>query len=281
VARRGNAATAVGTLAGGVLAAVVGDPTRAHPVPGLGCLATLFERRTWGSTSAAGAVHVATLITPVAVMAAMGDRALRRRPVSPRLFGATLTWTVLGAARLRRHAVDVERAVGSGDLPTARRRLAALCGRDASALDAVGRRRALIESVAANTSDAAVAPLVWGAPAGLAGYRALPARITAVLAAALAPSVGGSPAWVVPVWRRDSRSHPSPNAGVCEAAFAGVLDLRLGGPLRYGYGPSVRPRLGSRQGPAAGDVGPVIALPRRIVASAAGLASAATWRWAR
>ena len=115
----------------------------------------------------------------------------------------------------------------AGDLAAARRRLPALCGRDPDQLDAAGLARAAVESVAENTSDAVVAPLLWGAVfglPGLLGYRAvntldamighhspryerfgwaaarlddaanlIPARVTGLLAAALAPAVGGRP----------------------------------------------------------------------------------------
>ncbi|HEY8338661.1 MAG TPA: cobalamin biosynthesis protein [Egibacteraceae bacterium] len=62
----------------------------------------------------------------------------------------------------------------------------------------------------------------------------LPARVCAALAAAAAPVVGGSPAAALAVWRRDGARHPSPNAGRCEAAFAGALGVRLGGVNDYG-----------------------------------------------
>ena len=123
--------------------------------------------------------------------------------------------------------------------------------------------RATVESVAENTSDAVVAPLLWGAVAGvpgLLGYRAVntldamvghlsaryarfgwasaraddvanavPARVAALLAAAAAPVVGGEPRGALSAWRRDAHRHPSPNAGPVEAAFAGALGRRLGG----------------------------------------------------
>lgn len=58
----------------------------------------------------------------------------------------------------------------------------------------------------------------------------LPARITALATALAAPFLGGSAVASLRVCLRDGRSHPSPNAGVAEAAFAGALGVRLGGP---------------------------------------------------
>lgn len=164
------------------------------------------------------------------------------------------------------------------DLPGARQRLTHLVGRDTSVLDEAEVSRAVVESVAENTSDAVVAPLVWGAllgVPGLVGYRAantldamvghrgerygrfgwasarfddllnLPgARLSGVLAAALAPTVGGRPSAALHAWRRDARRHPSPNAGVVEAAFAGALGVRLGGRNHYAHGTEDRMVLG-------------------------------------
>jgi adenosylcobinamide-phosphate synthase len=301
-------------LAGALLAgvgvdALLADPRRGHPVAGFGRFATWLERRCWRPARLAGAVHLACSVLPVTLAAGRLDRALTTRPFARAGFRAALTWTVLGAAGLRRAALAVESAVAAGDLDGARRLLPALCGRDAAGLSAAALRRAVVESVAENTSDAAVAPLVWGVlagPAGLAGYRALntldamvghhslryerfgwaaarlddlvnvvPARLTGLLTAALAGSVGGSPRASVRAWRRDAGGHPSPNAGVCEAAFAGALGLRLGGPTGYSYGLSQRPWLGSGGSPDGADLVRAVVLSRRVVTAAALLCAAA------
>src|SRR5262249_572014 len=154
-------------------------------------------------------------------------------------------------------------ALAAGDLEEARTRLPHLCGRDPASLDLAGVARASLESIAENTSDAVVAPLIWGALAGAPGllaYRAintldamagdrspryqrlggaaarlddlanlLPSRVTAGLTTVCAPLVGGSARGAWQVWRDDAATHPSPNAGQVEAAFAGALRVRLGG----------------------------------------------------
>ena len=163
----------------------------------------------------------------------------------------------LVAGRARRRA---GRELRRGRPGAARARLPSLCGRDPAPLDAAGMARAGTESMAENTSDAVVAPLLWGAVAGvpgLLGYRAVntldamvgyrspryrrfgwaaarlddlanlvPARVAALLFAGLAPAVGGSPAAALAAWRRDAAAHPSPNAGPVEAAVAGALGRR-------------------------------------------------------
>jgi adenosylcobinamide-phosphate synthase len=154
-------------------------------------------------------------------------------------------------------------ALERGDVEAARERLPHLCGRDPSALDAQQLARAVVESVAENTADAVVNALTWGALAGTPGllaFRAVNtldamvghrsprlirfgwasarlddvagwpgARLTALLTVAASEDRGR--AWRV--WRRDAGSHPSPNAGHAEAAFAGALGVRLGGTLQY------------------------------------------------
>jgi adenosylcobinamide-phosphate synthase len=223
-----------------------------------------------------------------------------------------------GGAGARGGATGADRggagAAAGPDLAAARARLPRLCGRDPATLDATGLARATIESVAENTSDAVVAPLLWGAvagPAGLVAYRAVntldamvghrsdrhrqfgwaaarlddlanlaPARLTAALATALAPAVGGRPAAAWRAWRRDAPAHPSPNAGPCEAAFAGALGVRLGGPTVYPYGASARPWLGGAgREPGPADIDRAVALSRLVTWSATALC--AGWALAR
>ncbi len=204
------------------------------------------------------------------------------------LVTAALTWVVLGGTSLRRAGRGIGAALADEDLTGARERLPTLCGRDPALLDGTGIARGAVESIAENTCDAVVAPLCWGALGGLPGlaaYRAvntldamighhsaryerfgwaaarlddlanlLPARLCALAACACAPLVGGSAVDAWWVLRRDGRSHPSPNAGMVEAAFAGALGLRLGGELRYPYRTEHRPELGFGRPPGGADV---------------------------
>jgi adenosylcobinamide-phosphate synthase len=169
-------------------------------------------------------------------------------------------------------------------------------------LDAAGLARAALESVAENTSDAAVAPLFWGAVGGVPGlltYRGintldamighrspryarfgwaaaklddvmnyLPARMTGLLVAACAPIVGGSPSASLATWRRDAARHPSPNAGVVEAGFAGALDVGLGGPTQYAHGLELRPALGDGRSPGVDGLKRSVVLSRAVIALA-------------
>ncbi len=191
--------------------------------------------------------------------------------------------------------------LGRDDLEGARRLLPSLCGRDPATLDASGLTRATVESVAENTSDAQVAPLLWaaaGGPSAVLAYRAintldamighrsprydrfgwaaarlddaanyLAARLTAALTVMCAPVVGGSPLRAVAAWRRDAGRHPSPNAGVVEATFAGALGVRLGGPTQYHYELQIRPALGDGLSPTVSDIRRAVRLSRAVQAA--------------
>jgi adenosylcobinamide-phosphate synthase len=100
------------------------------------------------------------------------------------------------------------------------------------------------------------------------------ARATALLVAVCAPVVGGSPAGAVRAWRRDGARHPSPNAGVVEAAFAGALGVRLGGPTQYAHELEIRPTLGDGPPPQVSDLARAVRLSRAVQLAAAAFAVA-------
>jgi adenosylcobinamide-phosphate synthase len=300
-------ARAAGLLLGTVADAVFGDLRRGHPVAGFGAVATRLERRCYADRRAAGLGYVAALMGGAVALGAVAER-VARRPVARALLTAAATWVVLGGASLAREGAALAGELDRRDLTAARARLPGLCGRDPSALDASGLARAGTESMAENTSDAVVAPLLWGAVAGvpgLLGYRAVntldamvghrsprylrfgwaaarcddaanlvPARVAAVLAAACAPAVGGSPCSALRTWRRDAAAHPSPNAGPVEAAAAGALGVSLGGRTVYPHGVEERPRLGDGPPPGPADLRRAARLSRLVGAAAAVLAAA-------
>ena len=77
-------------------------------------------------------------------------------------------------------------------------------------------------------------------------------------------------------WRRDAARHPSPNAGVVEAAFAGALGVRLGGPTQYAHELEIRPTLGDGRAPEVADLARAVRLSRAVQAAAAVVAVAAS-----
>jgi adenosylcobinamide-phosphate synthase len=293
-------------LSGWAADQVLGDPRRWHPVAGFGRLALALERPLYAPSRARGALYAGALVALAALGAEAAARVLPRRLVL-----AACTWAALGGRSLAREADAVAADVRNGDLGAARKALPALVGRDPDALDADGICRATVESVAENTADAVVGVLLWGAvagPAGVAAYRAANtldamvghrseryadfgwaaarlddaltwpvARAGAALAAVCAPVAGGSAGAAVRALRRDGAAHPSPNAGRMEAAFAGALGVRLGGPLAYAGRVEERPRLGDGRAPVPDDVTRAIRLSFAVGAAAA-LAGAAVAR---
>lgn len=285
----------------------LGDPRRGHPVAAFGKAAAALETLTYRDSGAAGAVHVGVLIGSLGALGLTAQRAARRGgPACLIAAIAAATWVSLGGTSLARTGLTMSELLERGDVEAARGLLPSLCGRDPASLDAAGLTRASLESVAENTSDAQVAPLLFaaggGVPAVLAyrgintldamvGYRSprylrfgwaaaklddaanyLAARVTATLVVALAPVVGGSPSGAARAWRRDAGRHPSPNAGVVEAAFAGALRVRLGGPTQYRHELQIRPTLGDGREPTLGDLRRAVALSSLVQAGAAVLA---------
>jgi adenosylcobinamide-phosphate synthase len=306
---RPGAATAAGLALGALADLLLADPRRGHPVAGFGQAAAALERRTWRDSRAAGAGYAAVCTGSATAAGVVAHRLTVGRPLARTALTAVATWAVLGGTSLGGAATTMEGHLADGDLPAARAHLPTLAGRDPSGLAEADLVRATVESVAENTSDAAVAPLFWGAVAGLPGllgYRAantldamvgyrsprhlrfgwaaarlddvlnwLPARATAALTVLTAPLVGASPAGAWRTWQRDGAAHPSPNAGRCEAALAGALGVRLGGRNIYGERVEERPVLGEGRPPVRDDIGRAVRLSRAVWTAAAVLAAAA------
>ncbi|MBI0296611.1 cobalamin biosynthesis protein [Streptomyces sp. PRKS01-29] len=307
--RADHASFACGAALGFLGDLAAGDPRRGHPVAAFGRAAAAAERRLWRDHRGYGALHTALCAGGAAAGAALLTRAVRAlgggRGAEVALTAAA-TWAVLGGTSLGREARAVGGALAAGDLEAARERLPHLCGRDPQALDGPRIARAVVESVAENTSDAVVGALVWGAVGGvpgLVGFRAVntldamvghksprhrrfgwaAARLDDVagwpgarLTAALATLAGPDPRGAWRAWRRDGRRHPSPNAGPVEASFAGALGVRLGGTLTYGGRVEHRPVLNSGGRPVeSADIERAIRLSRRVGVLALGVSMAA------
>ncbi|TDD21277.1 cobalamin biosynthesis protein [Kribbella turkmenica] len=294
---------ALGLILGFAADRVLGDPRRYHPVAGFGRTAARLEDHWYADSRSAGTAYTSVLVGTASAAGVIVERLTRDRPFVHTLVTAAATWTVLGARSLDREAEHMAGLLEEKDIPAARDRLSHLCARDAADLAADDLARATVESLAENTSDACVAPLLWGGALGvpgLLGYRAantldamvgyksakylnfgwaaarlddvlnlLPARACAVLTGLAA----GRPREAIAVWCRDAAKHPSPNAGPVEAAFAGALDLRLGGRNSYGDYQEDRGTLGAGPTPTVADVRRTAALARRVGVAAAGVAA--------
>lgn len=177
-------------------------------------------------------------------------------------------WQILAARSLKEAAIAVAQGMRVGGLEEGRRRVAMIVGRDVDSLDEEGVIKATVETVAENTTDGVVAPLIFiaigGAPLGffykaintmdsMIGYRNqryryfgrvaarlddvvnfLPARLTALLMVLVAPVAKQETrknSWRI--FRRDRRQHASPNSGQTESAMAGALGIQLAGDAVY------------------------------------------------
>ncbi|MGW1882016.1 cobalamin biosynthesis protein [Streptomyces sp. NPDC001970] len=291
-AERTFACGAAAGLAGDLL---FGDPRRGHPVAAFGRAAAAVERVLWRDHRGWGAVHTVVCAGGAIAAGALAAASVRRSRTASIALTAAATWAVVGGTSLGREARAIGGALAAGDIEVARERLPHLCGRDPQALDGPGIARAVVESVAENTSDAVVGALVWGALGGvpgLVGFRAVntldamvghksprhrrygwaSARLDdaagwpgARLTAALAVLAGGNPRGAVRAWRADAAKHPSPNAGPVEASFAGALGVRLGGTLSYAGRVEHRPVLNSGgRAVEVADIERAVRLSRRV-----------------
>lgn len=298
---------AVGLVLGFAADRLLGDPRRGHPVAVFGTVAGGLERLVYADSRPRGVAYTTVLVGGCAALGIGLERCARRRPVLHVAVTALATWTVLGGRSLEREALAVHDFLARDDLDGARHRLTYLVGRDTSALSSEEIARAVVESVAENTSDAVTAPLVWGAVAGVPGLLAhrasntldamvghrtarhqnfgwasarfddlvnLPGSRLAGLAVLVAEPSRAGRAWTA--WRRDAAGHPSPNGGVVESAFAGALGITLGGTNRYGDRVEHRPTMGGGPAPAAADVPRATVLSTRVGAATAVATAVAT-----
>ena len=248
-------------LIGWLLDLLLGDPSwLPHPVVGFGKMISFGEKRlNKGShRMLKGALMAIFLISFVFAITWFICYPLTSYF---KLFTSILIFFCLAGTTLIREVREVFRAVDRS-LEEGRKQVARIVGRDTSELSAQEIRTAALETLAENLSDGVIAPLFWfavgGVPAMMAykmvntldsmiGYRTerykdfgcwaariddvanfIPARLTALLMVLAA----GKPQLIGFVWR-NGRKHASPNSGYPEAALAGALDCRFGGPHYY------------------------------------------------
>ncbi len=273
-----------------VIDRVAGEPPDAvHPVAQFGAAMGRLEQQIWADERSRGAAYVA-----VGIAAGAGVGSLADALVGEELALAGAVAVASAGLALTKAAGEVAERLERGDLDGTRAVLPSLVGRDPTGLDEVEIARAVVESLAENLSDAVVATALWGllggAPGALAhraantldamvGHRCQryerfgwaaarlddvlgwpAARVTALLVALATPRRAQR---ILHTCRKHAPAHPSPNAGVAEAAFAAALDVRLGGTNRYGGRTEERPALGDGRAPVVGDIERAVALVRR------------------
>jgi adenosylcobinamide-phosphate synthase len=264
-------------LAAGVaLDLLLGEPRRWHPLVGFGKLASRLER--WLNRGnrrfARGLLAWSLAVLPLAALAWLATE------LAGLWLHAVLLYACIGLRSLHEHAMPIVRALGRGDLDTARMHTSFIVSRDTEHAEETDLAKAAAESLLENGNDAVFGTLFWFLVAGGAGavlfrlantldamwgYRNarfdlfgrsaariddalnyLPARLTA-LSYVLLAGAGRGRAWQC--WRTQAPAWSSPNAGPVMASGAGALGVSLGGTAVYDGQVEQRPPLG--MGPAA------------------------------
>ena len=254
---------------GWVLDLIFGDPAKLpHPIVWFGKAIAFFEHRlNKGShRKTKGALVAISLIVSVFIVTYLIRHYLYLLPsITGRgwgwVFDSIIIFFCLAGTTLIREVRQVFLAVDRS-LEEGRKQVARIVGRDTTELSAQEVRTAALETLAENLSDGVIAPLFWLAILGLPGMMAykmintldsmigykterykdfgcwaahiddianyIPARLTALLMAIASPRKG----LLRFIWR-NGRRHASPNSGYPEAALAGILNCRFGGPHYY------------------------------------------------
>lgn len=261
---------------GYMLDSLIGDPhNMPHPVRAIGALIGILDDTFNKGNKKSGGVITVVLTLLAAVLVSGGLLVLfySIHPVAGGIYEAVVTFYVLSAKSLESESMQVYDSLSNGRLQLAKDAVGQIVGRDTDVLDENGVARACVETVAENTSDGVVAPMLAAAlfgPVGAIFYKAvntmdsmigyhsekyeefgkcaaklddvvnfLPSRIAAVfmVAATFILSIGDkgvySAAKAFEIWRRDNRKHKSPNSAQTESVCAGALGIRLGGPAYY------------------------------------------------
>ncbi len=252
-----------------ILDAVIGDPhALPHPIRAIGALISGLEKRLYGQRPAKAsmvrgfALWIIVMTVTFALSALILFGAYRLNKFLGLTVETIMTFYILAAGSLRNESMKVYKALPDKD--KARSELSMIVGRDTKYLDEAGIIRAAVETVAENTSDGVIAPLIYTAVGGpvlgmlykavntmdsMIGYRNeryeyfgrfaayaddvanfIPSRLSALC------MIAGSknPARAYSIWKRDRRNHKSPNSAQTESVCAGALGVRLAGDAYYG-----------------------------------------------
>jgi adenosylcobinamide-phosphate synthase len=221
-------------------------------------------------------ISVGTVLLLTA-LAGMVD-SLSGYPVVSGLAGIYIIYSGISLKDLWKKAMEIYLLLEKKDLAGARFKLSRIVGRETHTLPEEGIIRAVVETVAENMVDGIISPLLYafiGSAPCIAGYKAvntldsmigyknekysyfgrfsarlddvlnyIPARISLFFLAAAAAVMGKHPLRVLRIGVRDGQKNPSPNSGISEAAVAGALGIRLGGPCVYHGKKTEKPFIG-------------------------------------
>ena len=267
---------------GFILDMIFGDPQGfPHPVRLMGGLISALEKRLldMGNRNPDRELKngkflaAAVLLSVSAVSSAVFIAAYFVHPIFGACAEAFMTYQILAAKSLKSESMKVFDRLERDDLSGARKEVSMIVGRDTDNLDAEGVTKAAVETVAENTSDGVVAPMLYCAVGGpvlglmykavntmdsMIGYKNdkylyfgraaaklddaanfLPARISAVFMLFSAFIGGFDFKNALRIYKRDRLKHSSPNSAHTEAVCAGALGVRLAGDAVY-FGKTVK-----------------------------------------
>ena len=268
---------------------LLGDPQGfPHPVRWMGRLLatveTAYRRRNLAGVTAGVTFALSLVLLAWGATTILVAGAARLHPALGWAVEVVLIYYAVSIKSLRQAAQSVSLALKKESLEAAKRRVAMIVGRDVEGLSRQGVIRATVETVAENLVDGVVSPVFYaaigGAPMAMAfkmistldsmvGYKTplyvnfgkasarmddaanyLPARLSIPVIALAAQILSGSGRRSLQTALQEGHRHSSPNAGRPEAAFAGAIGLKLGGPNLYRGSLVAKPFIGTRFGAA-------------------------------
>lgn len=261
---------------GFIMDLVLGDPHGiVHPVVLIGKLINMLEKllrkvfpkTTEGENAAGGLLWLLVVAISTAVPAVLLWLAYKISPWLMLILQSIMCWQILATKSLKDESMKVYAALKTGDITSSRHAVSMIVGRDTAQLDDKAVTRAAVETVAENTSDGIIAPMIFlalgGAPLGffykavntmdsMLGYvempytniglvpakmddliNFIPARISAFLMLAAGKLLGMNTQNGWKIFKRDRFNHASPNSAQTESVCAGLLSVQLAGDAWY------------------------------------------------
>lgn len=263
-------------LVGYILDLILGDPYNfPHPIRIIGSLIFKTEkilRRLFPKTQRGellGGAFMPVIVVGLSVLMSflILKLAYKIHIVIGVIIESIMCYQMLATKCLKDESMKVYHSLKSGDLELSRKNVSMIVGRDTQNLDTIGVTKATIETIAENTSDGIIAPMIYmalfGAVGGflyksvntldsMIGYKNdkylyfgrvsakfddilnyIPSRISALMVILAGAILKLDYKSAFRIWRRDGRNHPSPNSAQTESAYAGTLNVQLAGDMYY------------------------------------------------
>lgn len=284
--------TTIALFLGAIFDFILGDPHGWwHPVIGIGKIITktehivrsIFPKTKRGERIGGAVLAVVVIVVSVAIPAILLYIAYHLHWVAGMILEAIMCYTMLAAKSLKVESMKVANALEQEGLEAGRKAVSMIVGRDTQRLDETGVIKAAVETVAENTSDGVIAPLIFmgifGAVGGffyksintmdsMIGYKNekyqyfgtvaaklddivnfIPARISAILMVVSAFLCGMDGKEAFRIFKRDRYNHASPNSAQTESVMAGALGVQLAGAAWYFGVKHEKPTIGDAKRP--------------------------------